>query len=211
MVRLVGLLIAIVSIGVAIWCAREAVRMNAEFHQWLVARPMQTAVDLSKPGETIVPFHQTCGVSHGQAVYLDCGLHDQSEPDTRLLLRDLDGDIVIKDADGNEIATVTFNSKTAVQYWDGRILLAGFMPFPQGEYVATIRVHSGAPGLADKQQEMYSGYELCGIEQLPAFIASVFAFAAGIIGLVAAVCVLPGLVRCGIWRNVPTEQHGTQL
>jgi hypothetical protein len=114
------------------------------------------------------------------------------------LLRDLDGEIAIKDADGNGIATVTFNSKTAVQHRDGRIMLAGLIPFPQGEYVATIRVHSGAPALADKQQEMYSEYELCGIEQLPASIAGVFAFAAGIIGLVSVVCVLPGLLRCGI-------------
>ncbi len=203
--RLVGLLIAIVGIGVAIWCTRDAVRMNAEFQQWLAARPMQTAIDLSKAGETIVPFHQTCSISHGQALYLDCELHDESKPNTELLLRDLAGDIAIKDADGNEIATVTFNTKTAVQYWDGRIMLAGFTTFPEGEYVATIRVNSGAPALADKQQEMYSEYQLCGIEQMPAIIAGVFAFAAGIIGLVSAVCVLPGLVRCGIWRNVPRE------
>jgi hypothetical protein len=32
--------------------------LDAEFHQALDARPMETAIDLSQPGETTVPFRQ---------------------------------------------------------------------------------------------------------------------------------------------------------
>jgi hypothetical protein len=54
----------------------------------------------------------------------------------------------------------------------------------------------------NKQQTLYSKYELCGLERMPAMIVGVGAFGAGLIGIVAAVCVLPGLVRSGIRRKV---------
>jgi hypothetical protein len=68
--RIVGLLVAVIGIGLSVWCAREAVRMNAEFHRWSDARPMETVIDVSKPGETTVPFHQTCSIPHGEALFL---------------------------------------------------------------------------------------------------------------------------------------------
>jgi hypothetical protein len=203
--RIVGLLIAIIGVGVAIWCARDAVRMNAEFHQWLDACPMETTIDLSKPGETTVPFHQTCSISHGEALYLDCGLDDESKKNIDELFAALSGNVVIKDSNGNEVESAEINSKT-VQYWDGRIMLTGFAPFRNGDYNATIRVNSGVAALADKEQTIYAKYQLCGLEQMPAMIAGAFAFGAGIIGLVGAVSVLRGLLRCGIWRNTKNAE-----
>ena len=202
--RIVGLIIAIVGIGVSIWYACIALRMNAEFYQWLDARPMESVIDLSKPGETTVAFHQTCHISHGEALYLESDLDDESEQDTNRLLKDLSGSIVIKDLDGTDIESVAFNNET-VQSWDGTIRIAEFAPFPDGDYVATIRVDSGAAALAGKQQTIYAKYELCGLERMPAMIAAVVALGAGIIGLVAAVCVLPGLLRCGIRRDGQTH------
>jgi len=202
--RIVGLLIAVVGIGVAIWCARDAIRMNAEFHQWLDACPMETIIDLSQPGETTVPFSQTCSISHGEALYLKCDLDADSKENLEELFKDLSGNVVIRDSDGNEIESVKINN-TTTQYWDGKIMLTGFAPFRNGDYVATIRVDSGASALADKQQTIYAKYQLCGLEQMPAIIAGAFAFGAGIVGVVSVVCVLPGLLRCGIWCNAPTE------
>jgi hypothetical protein len=72
-------------------------------------------------------------------------------------------------------------------------------PFRTGDYVVTIRVDSGAAALAEKQQTIYAKYQFCGLEQMPATIAGAIAFGAGIIGLVAAVCLLPGLLRRGIF------------
>lgn len=81
--RIVGLLIAVIGVCISIWCARGAVLMNAEFNQWLDARPMETAIDLSKPGETTVPFHQTCSISHGEALYLTWEPNDATERRSR--------------------------------------------------------------------------------------------------------------------------------
>ena len=198
--RIVGLTIAIIGIGISIWCAGEAIHMNAEFHQWLEARPMDTAIDLSKPGETTVPFHQTCSISCGEALYLNCDLDNESKQNTQELFAALTGAIVFKDSDGKEIASVEINGKTA-RHVAGKIMLTGFVPFRVGDYIATIRIDSGVAALADKEQSVYAQYQLCGLEQMPAMVAGAFAFGAGIIGLFAAVLVIPGLRCCGLWRN----------
>lgn len=202
--RIVGLLIAIAAIGVSMWCARDALRMNAEFHQWLDARPMETGIDLSQPGETTVSFHQTCSISHGEALYIDCELDDESVQHTEELFKDLSGNIVIKDFEGNVIESGKINDKS-VQYWDGKIMLTAIAPFRKGDYLATIQVDSGASALAEKQQTIYAEYQLCGLEQMPAMIVGALALGTGILGLFASVCVLPGLLRCRIWRAVPAE------
>ncbi len=201
--RTVGLVVAIVGIGLSIWCACESIRLNAEFRQLLGARPMESAIDVSKPGEITVPFHQTCSISHGEALFLKCDLEDQSKQSAEKLLGDLSGSLVIKDANGSEIESVKINN-TTVQDWDGKIMLTGFAPFRNGDYVATIRFDSGAAALAEKKQTIYAKYQLCGLEQMPATIASAFAFGAGMIGLVSAVCVLPGLLRKRHLCNVAT-------
>jgi hypothetical protein len=199
--RIVGLLVAVIGVGLSVWCARDASRMNAEFHQWRVARPLESAIDLSKPGETTVALHQTCSTSHGEALFLKCNLEDSSNQSPGKQLSDLSGSVTIKNLDGSVIESVKINKDT-LQDWEGKIMLTGFAPFSNGDYIAVIRVDSGAAALVGKQHTIYAEYQLCGLEQMPAAIAGAFAFGAGLIGLVGAMCVLPGLVRRGIWRSV---------
>jgi hypothetical protein len=176
--RIVGLVIATAGVGTSIWCARDALRKNDEFHQWIDARPMETAIDVSQPGETTVPFHQTCSSSHGESLYLECDLDDEVRQNPEALLYDLSGSVVIRDSNSNNVESVEING-SMVQVSDRTILLATFNPFRKGEYVATVRVDSGATALAGKQQTMYSMYQLCGLEQFPALIAAACAFGAG--------------------------------
>lgn len=192
-----------IGIGLSAYFAQEAQRLNAEFHQWLDARPMETTIELSKSGETTAAFHQTCSISHGEAMFLECDLDDQATQNLDELLKGLYGTVVVKDSDGNEVESVKFSSGTAC-HWDDKIMLAGFAPFGKGEYVATIRVDSGAPGLADAEQTVYAEYQLCGLERMPATITAAFAIGAGLVGLISAACVLPGL-RGGVWKSVSTE------
>lgn len=90
---------------------------------------METTIDLSKPGETTVLLHQTCSISHGEALYLRCELDDE----WRKFFSALSGSVVIKDSNGNEVGSAEINSKT-VQYWAGKIMLTGFAPFCNGDY-----------------------------------------------------------------------------
>ena len=202
--RSIGLLLAITGITLSINGAYEALRMIADFHAWLEARPMETAIDLSRPGEITVPFHQTCSSSHGEGLYLKCDLDEKLQQKPQELLEGLSGAVVLKGLDGREIVSVKVNDKRA-QYWDGQLMLTNFSPFGIGTYVATIRIDSGAPALAGREQTIYVKYHLCGLEQVPAMVAGAFALGAGILGLVSAMCVLPGLLQYGFVRQVPKE------
>jgi hypothetical protein len=202
--RVIGLLLALVGIGLCIWFASDAVRRNAAFYEWLDARPMETAADLSTPGETTVPFHQTCSISHGEALYVDVESDELASLSPEELLNGLSGNITIVDSAGAVIETARINSKT-VQRWEGQIMLAGIAPFRNGDYIATIHVESGAPKLAHKQQTIYAEYQLCGLEKMPAMIAGVIAFGAGLIGFISSFCVLPGLLHSGFRRDTRTE------
>ena len=200
--RILGVIIAVIGISASIYCAFESMRANHEFHEWLEARPMNIAIDLSRPGETKTSFRQTCSISHGEAIFCQCNLDDASEKKPEELFKGFAADVVIKDSDGNEIEHAKIDS-TTVQQGDGDILLARFAPFQNGDYVATIRIDSGAPAFANKDQLLYARYQLCGLEQMPAFISGLFALGAGMIALVSIACVLPGLFRDGLWRGPP--------
>jgi hypothetical protein len=202
--RIVGLFIAIIGIAVSIWCGHDALRMNAEFQLCLIARPMESTIDLSQRGETTIPFRQTCCTPHGEALYLQCDLDDPTKQNVEELFRDFSGAVIIKDSAGNDVASAKINNET-VRYWNDAIMLTGFTPFRTGDYIATIRVDSGTAALLDKQQTIYAKYQLCGIEQLPAMFTGAFAFGAGMIGVVSAGCVMPGLRRRGFRRDVPRE------
>jgi hypothetical protein len=197
------LLLAIAAIGLAIVWARYALRMSENFRAWLEARPMETAIDLSQPGEISVPFRQTCSIAHGEGLYLQ-GDFDETRQEQQELLEGLSGVVVLVDAEGREIESLKI-SGTGAHFEDGKILLADFVPFRVGDYVARIRIESGASALAGREQTIYARYHLCGLEQLPARVASALALGAGIIGLVSAVCVLPGLLTHGFVRDASRE------
>ena len=162
---------------------------------------MEAVVDLSQAGEFTATFHQTCSISHGEGLYLQCDLDQGVQPQLNELLKDLSGSVVISDANGVAVETARFDGGTA-QIWEEAILLTGIAPFRTGRYVATVRVDRGARALAGRRQTIYAQYQLCGLEQMPAVIAGWFAFGAGSIGGVAAVIALPGLFRNGLWLDV---------
>jgi len=202
--RLIGLGIAIVCAVVSAWHFYEASQREAEFRRWFDARPMEIAVDLSKPGEIAAPFHQTCSISHGEALYLQCDRPRSSEGDSGGLFEGLVAKVVVRDPAGADVETIAIDGKT-IQRLYGAVVLAHFSPFREGDFIATLRVESGAPRLAGRRQVVYAKYLLCGMERMPAVIATAIAYGAGIIGLVATACILPGLWRTGIWQKGVTQ------
>jgi hypothetical protein len=204
--RIIGFVIAVVGFGAAIWCAMASARLNAEFHQWERDRPMETAIDLSRPGQVTVPFRQTCGISHGEAICLECEI--DRDPDERFqeAFTGLAAKFVIRDADGREIESRTIDVDS-VHAWRDQIVLTGLAPFARGDYLATIEIESGAAALAGRPQVVYAVYQLCGMEQVPAIIWGAFGVVAGVTGLIAGACVLPGLLRHGIRRVGPSKEE----
>lgn len=197
--RIVGLVLSVVAIGAAIWCAMLSARRNAEFHQWERDRPMETAIDLSQPGQVTVPFRQTCGISHGEALCLQCEIDRDADERFQKAFAGLSAKVVIRDAAGREIESRPIDVES-VHVWSDQIVLAGLAPFARGDYLATIEIKSGAAALAGRPQVVYAVYQLCGMEQVPAIVWGVFGVAAGLIGVVFGVCVVPGLMRHGPWQ-----------
>lgn len=154
--RTIGLVLAAAGIAVSAKCASDCIRLNAEFHRWAIARPMDIEADFSKPGEIAVPFQQTCSISHGESVCLQITppLDELYEP--AQLLDDLSGRIVIRDSTGREIERGVFGATTIRRRAAGEtIVLTDFAPFATGDYVVTVSVDQGSPELKDRRQRLY--------------------------------------------------------
>lgn len=213
--RIAGLLLVLAAIGTSAHYARQSARRNDDFHQWVEARPMEFVTDLSKPGEFTVPFRQTCSISHGEAVLLELepGLESGRKPEEAL--RALSARLIIKDARGEEVQMARVDPSTIYARQDeGPIVLTTFAPFAKGDYSATLLVESGAPELAGRRQLLYARYQLCGMEHFPAVVAGTFSVLSGFVSLIAAIVVVPGLLRHGFRRNdaqeVPTNETTSQ-
>lgn len=187
--------------------------MNESFYAWQDAKPMETAIDLSQPGETTVRFHQTCSTAHDEVVYFDWQPKGKTESEEEFaeqakeILKGLSGEIVIRQADGTEVPDLA-PIKLGDQFVDsryGEVVLAYIPVFKTGDYLATIRIETAAPELAGKQQTVFARYRLCGLEQLPAFITAAFAAVIGLAGLVIFLCLLPALYRHGVYQELSGE------
>lgn len=208
----IGLIIAVVSIAVAIFCGVLAYGVKEDFQAWMTARPMELSIDLSQPGKYRVPFHQTCSTSHGELIILDADIKDETGNVPEGLLDDLSASIVITDLEGKVIdqrkliyhETPPANVRI-IRNVAGEIILADLPTFQTGDYIATIIVENGLPALNDTSQTIYTRYELCGCEQLPVYSFGFASLILGTIGLISLVIGCNRLIRCGIWDSVATE------
>jgi len=207
--RIIGTLIAIAGLVIAALWGDAAVRMKRELEQAQVARPLEASVDLSRTGALIVPLRQTYVYSHGEALCLQCDLGPATDRPPTELLTDLAGAVTIADSQGVEVRTIPFNT-SRIRPGDKDLTVGGTAPFEQGEYRATIRVTSGAAALAGKPQVLYMKYEFCGLEAQIVLYIALFAAGAGLVGLIAAACVLPGWLRYGL-RRAPAAESTTRV
>ena len=99
--RLVAAITAGGLICAAVYWSFKYRRMDREFLEWGDARPLDAAVDLSRPGKVTARFHQTCQVSHGEEIYL--AVKPAADRSNSTLLQGLDGVIRINDIHGKEI------------------------------------------------------------------------------------------------------------
>ncbi len=197
--RIAGILIAITSAIGAVGLTQYAMAYHAKYQSWIVDRPMHLAVDLSEPGEWTVPFKQICTVGHSEDIFLQMRPIPDTEVAVEEALADLMGSVSIYDETGGEVASASIDGSDASRWGASHdIRLSGLVPFATGEYMARITIEQGVTALANTEQTIYAAYDLCGLELLPAQMAALSAFALMIVGLIAAVCVVPGLIRYGL-------------
>lgn len=212
--RIIGLIIAMVLIYIAYSFGASAFHFKENFHKWMVARPMETTIDLSQPGRISVPFHQTCSVSHGELIVLDCNIKDEAGNVSDGLLTGLSASITFTDAEGNEVDSremvhlgVHPQNGRIIRNVTGDIILADIPTFRTGDYTATIIVEDGVTALADYPQTIYARYQLCGCEQIPVYTLGFMSFISGTIGLIVMLSVVAGLIQFGVWRNVVSKNE----
>lgn len=208
--RLFGLSLAVISLVGAVVFVKASFYFNSQFQQWTTARPLETTIDLSRPGTLTVPFHQTCSVSHGECMMLECDLGEEQEATLEELLQGFSGSIVIKDQTGEEVVNQRLNIHQAYGLLNREIVLVDLPTFSAGDYQATISVETGVPALADYPQIVYAKYLLCGMEQMPGVMAGIYAFCASVVCLIAGLVVIPDFCRFGIWKNQTAEEGLTE-
>ncbi|HND56091.1 MAG TPA: hypothetical protein PLV92_26930, partial [Pirellulaceae bacterium] len=191
--------------GATAYLAAESWRKYEDFDSWIEARPIDLAVDFSRPGTFRGPFRQTCQSAHGEGLYVHVdGLKDD---ETIPELTDLDAVFTIRDGAGNVIAAGKLHGAHESIYGlrAGR-LVADLHPFVTGDYEATVEVRRGAAWLAGKPQTLRGRYHLCGLERMGADIAMFLASAAGMIGAVVTMFVLYGVATAG-WRRADASRE----
>jgi hypothetical protein len=216
---MLGLLLTALALGIAGVTGYAGYRYNRAVHAWETARPLETEIDLSQPGAVTVPFEQTCSVSHGEGLFLDCDLRGDTGQVPENVLEGLVGFLVITNAAGEEIVRrslmddeddeddVQPDEPIVYRYLaSGEIMLVNLPTFAAGTYSATITVDQPAPALAGHRQTVYARYQLCGLEQMSVVMFGFVAFCAGFVTLVIGSFTVPAFCREGIWKKIVVEQ-----
>ena len=118
--RIFGLTLAIVGISLSIHYYRISSRIEAETQQRIETHPMETAIDLSRPGKATTPYRQTYKSQHKTLLFLKCEPSLETKEAPEEFFKDLAANVVIRNSDGAEIISVDIHSKT-VSNWDDRI------------------------------------------------------------------------------------------
>ncbi len=191
--RIIAYAVAGLLCAVGVFFLITSYRCRGDFNRWQTARPLDIAVDMSKPGSFAGAFKQTCQISHGEALCLLLPSNMVSAATWTNMVSDVRFVAQIQDASGKEMLREEF---TGSLFWrdyllDGAIPLLQFAPFEKGEYRLTLTVTEGAPALQGIPQRLIARYMLCGLEMLPAFIAMFIGAASFVLaGIVALVTVL---------------------
>jgi hypothetical protein len=221
--RIICAVLAAILIAVTVFYAREWYKWGRELHECADARPASLAVDLSKPGRFTTPLNQFSTLPDAEGFYLSLGPTPGSAPGSdpttpgsaptipgsppqsesiEELFEGLEGTITIVDQEGTEVlATSILPICPSEKVTEEPILIAFFIPFAKGSYIATIDITSGAPALAGVEQTLYAAYDIVGFEFIPGMIAVFYTIVCGIPAVILSVMAITRFARHGIWKS----------
>ncbi len=188
--------LALCLLGLAAKCFVDAQKFMKQFEDWETAKPIDTVVDLSTPGEIVVPFHQTCSSSHSEVIVLRVPAAAVQGGSITQLLQGASARIEVRHKqDTNIVESAELDLSWTGDLIDGATPIFFVSPFRKGEYEARVRVMAGAPGLKGVPQKLEGRYMLCGMEAMPAEIAKFGGIATSILGGVVGIVLLYRLAR----------------
>jgi hypothetical protein len=189
--RVIALVLSLLLLGFGVKCILDGYRLRQDFEQWKTAKPVDGAIDFSVTGRFVLPFHQTCSSSHGETVALRVPPEALQGTTITQLLAGLNAKLEIADKSGSNL-TKSADSKVIgeEEMLDGAIPIFGIGPFRKGAYNATITVIAGAPALKGIAQRVEGRSMLCGLERMPAMIATVLGVGSAGIGSIVGLAVV---------------------
>jgi hypothetical protein len=198
--RIIALCIAAALTVFAINATITANRLSGRFAQWQTDRPVDALVDLSKPGVTTMPCHETCQSAHSELVFLDVEGIDMNNTDA---LQGLAGTMTIEYDDKPVVTTDLADIATFTDV-AGRhkFCVHSFFPIGTGAYTLKIQVDHPAELLANHPQRVTAQYLLCGLEKFPELITQFFAVISWLLVAAFGVPSIIGWVKYG-WRVKP--------
>jgi hypothetical protein len=206
--------VSLLLLGFGAKCFLDARRHQRQFDQWETAKPIDVTVDLSAPGQSTAPFHQTCSSSHSEAVLLRVPTNLLQTTTVTQLLAGLNAELEII---GQGAATPIESARAELTWGQdtigGAIPIFFVSPFRKGDYQARLTVTSGAPALKGVPQRLEGHYLLCGIEAMPAMIGNILGLvstiAGGLTGIIVLCLVARGRRRSELARQTTAPNAGS--
>ncbi len=194
--RIISAGLALCLLGFAAKCFLDARKFRKQFEDWQTAKPIDAVVDLSTPGEIVVPFHQTCSSSHSEVIALRVPAAVLQGGSITQLLQGASARIeIFRKQDTNAVERAELDLSWTGDQIDGATPVFFVSPFRKGEYEAKVSVTAGAPGLRGVPQRLEGRYLLCGLEAMPAEVATFGGIGSGVLGCLVSVVLLYRLAR----------------
>jgi hypothetical protein len=180
--RAIAATLSLLLVGFGLKFLFDGHQLHQDFERWETAKPVDGAIELSVPGRFVLPFDQTCSSSHGETVALRVPAEALQGTTVAQLLAGLNVKLEITDKSGSHVvASADSETILGAEKLDGAIPIFKIAPFRKGTYEARVTVIEGAPALRGIAQRLEGRYLLCGLERMPAVIASAIgAVSAGI-------------------------------
>lgn len=159
---------------------REAWECDQRFETVKRDKPVQGGIDLSQPGEFSYPMHLAYQTSHGLAfmVQVPPDVVAKPEADEMAFLHGLDLEVVITDAQGQEVLRGAPD-----ELWPPMRLHDEWMPamtlfetwhLSKGHYIVKIVIMKGVPALQGVSQQLVGRYRQCGCERAAVYMGNLF-------------------------------------
>jgi len=181
--RTIACVLASVLVLAGAFVLYETHRLRQEFYEGSEIRPLDLAVDFSKPGEFTTGFKQTWRPHHWQPIDLYVPPEVLAEVSPSDLLASLAFKWQITDSKGNIVDEAESSGEMDwhCQTDSNAIRLSSVRPCALGDYTFACTVISGAPALDGVDQRLVCQYKPCGIELLSLFFIEVAAIVAFVI------------------------------
>lgn len=198
--------LALCLLGFAGKCFVDARKFRKQFEDWEAAKPIDTVVDLSTPGEIVVPFRQTCSSSHSEVIALRVPAAALQGGSITQMLQGASARIQVRSKqDTNVVESAELDLSWSGDLIDGATPIFFVSPFRKGEYEARVSVTVGAPGLKGVPQRLEGRYLLCGMEAMPAEIAKFGGVGSSVLGSLIAIILLYRLARVPLHPRVSQQ------